>query len=194
MFRKRIDLLFSAAVVVLLAWTVWEARVWPVHSRIFPWSVGIGVLLLALAQLVSAARGVIRSGRPEGVDAVSGAISDGRENQEASAPAAPRDAPPHQQARRRIVVICSWILVFFAGVWLLGFRVGSFVLTAAFLRWGAAERWRVSLAAAGVSYLFFLVVFYLILQVPLPAGLLAESLGVDSLDDYAIRSLRSLAR
>lgn len=194
MSRKKTDLLFSTLVVLLLAWVVWEARAWPIHSRIFPWSIGIGVLLLALAQLACAARGAIRPSRSESDDAAPGLVSDARESRDASAPAVAKDAPPDQLVRRRFGVICSWILVFFAGVWLLGFRVGSLVLTAAFLRWGAAERWKVSLVAAGVSYLFFLLVFYLILQVPLPAGLLAESLGVDSLDDFAVRSLRSLAR
>lgn len=194
MSRKRIDVLFSALVVVFLAWAVWEARAWPLHSRIFPWSIGIAVLLLALVQLASAARGAIRTDRSGAVDAAPGPNLGRREAQGVHSPATEERALAHRLARRRVVVMCSWILVFFLGVWLLGFRVGSFVLTAAFLKSAAAEGWSVSLSAGAVSYLFFLLVFHWLLQVPLPPGALAESMEADSLDAYALRAFRDLIR
>ena len=163
MSPKRIELLFSALIVLLLAWGLWTARTWPVHSRIFPWSIGFGVLLLALAQLIRSVREVIRSTGGSDV--------------------------PDDAVRRRVLVMCGWILVFFLGIWLLGFRVGSFLLTLAFLRFGASESWRVSVSAGGVSYLFFLLVFHFALQVPLAPGLLTESLGLESLDTYLISRL-----
>lgn len=190
--RTRIELLFSLLVVVLLVWVIWETRAWPAHSRIFPMTIGIGVLLLALAQLAASARHAIRSGPSESIGAaapVEAPAEQGssRENVEDGA----RAGTP---ARRSAVVMCGWVVLFFLGIWLLGFRVGSFVLTAAFLKLAASEGWGVSLAAGAVSYFFFLVVFHWILQVPLPVGLLAESLGADSLDDYALRSFRNLLR
>ena len=101
---------------------------------------------------------------------------------------------PDEVVRRRVLVMCGWILVFFLGIWLLGFRVGSFLLTLAFLKFGASESWRVSVVAGGISYLFFLLVFHFALQVPLAPGLLTESLGMDSLDAYLINGLVNLFR
>ena len=168
MSPKRIELLFSALIVLLLAWGLWTARTWPVHSRIFPWSIGSGVLVLAVVQLIGSVRGVI--GATVGLTL------------------------PDEVVQRRVLVMCGWILVFFLGIWLLGFRVGSFLLTVAFLKLGASESWRVSVAAGGISYLFFLLVFHFALQVPLAPGLLTESLGLESLDTYLINRLMNLAR
>lgn len=189
--RTRIELLFSLLVAVLLGWMIWEARAWPMHSRIFPTTIGVGVLLLALAEVVASARRAIRVAPSYGTDAAAPEVRAGQRTSQDRGEDVSRAEPSR---RGRALVMCGWVVVFFLGVWLLGFRVGSFVLTAVFLKLAASEGWGVSLAAGAVSYLFFLVVFHWILQVPLPAGLLAESLGADSLDDYAIRSFRNLLR
>lgn len=195
MSPKRIELLFSALIVLLLVWALWTARTWPPYSRIFPWSIGFGVLFLALAQLIRSVREVIRAGsyaRDE-IDATT-APPDGehRRRQTASKGATGGSDLPDEVVRSRVLVVCSWILVFFLGIWLLGFRVGSFLLTLAFLRFGASESWGVSVAAGGISYLFFLLVFHYALQVPLAPGLLTEALGMDSMDTYLINRLMNL--
>ena len=197
MSPKRIELLFSALIVLLLGWGLWTARTWPVHSRIFPWSIGLGVLVLAVAQLIGSVRGVIGAGSSarDEIDATTDS-SDGehRRMQTASKEAMGGLNLPEDVVRRRVLVMCGWILVFFLGIWLLGFRVGSFLLTLAFLKFGASESWRVSVTAGGISYLFFLLVFHFALQVPLAPGLLTESLGMDSLDAYLINGLVNLFR
>lgn len=193
MSQKRIEFLFSILVVVFLGWVLWEARVWPLHSRIFPWSIGTVVLGLALAQLISSVRKVMHDGMSAGMNTVPPQNRTAREMEDAGQVAESEDALPlDRSTRRRMVAMCSWILVFFLGVWLLGFRVGSFVLTAGFLKLAAFERWSVSLVAGGVSYAFFLLVFHLLLQAPLPPGLLAEALGLNSLDHYFVRGISSL--
>lgn len=176
MSRKRIEFLFSAVIVFLLGWALWEALAWPLHSRVFPWSIGLGVLVLALAQLVGSARRLAGASPPRVDDKDATTISEDFTGLD-------------RLVQRRVIVICSWILAFFLGIWLLGFRVASFLLTLAFLRFSASESWGVSMVAAGTSYLFFLLVFHLVLQVPLAPGFLADSLGLDSLDDYLITPL-----
>lgn len=196
MSQRRIELLFSILVVVFVGWILWEARVWPVHSRIFPWSIGAVVLGLALVQLVSSVRRMMPDGMFPGMSTISPHQDRrARERQNARQLMASEDALPLEKSvRRRMVAMCSWILVFFLGVWLLGFRVGSFILTAGFLKLAAFERWSVSVTAGGVSYVFFLLVFHFLLQVPLPPGLLAEALGLDSLDHHVVRGFSSLFR
>jgi hypothetical protein len=94
--------------------------------------------------------------------------------------------------QRRVITIQAWIVVFFLGIWLLGFKVGALVLTFAFLRLAANERWGLSAAFAVMSYLFFLVVFDFALQVPLGAGLIADYFELNSLDMYLVKPFLGL--
>jgi hypothetical protein len=199
MQRPRLDLLFSALIVLLLLWVVWEARDWPFRTRLFPWMLGIPVLGLALLQLGVAAwhSGVAR-----------------RAGSVAPPPAAPLAAPPSapapvwppmaaamaapveppaasdpRQARARALGIIAWMLVFFAAIWLFGFRWGASAATVVFLRFYAREAWSTSLALGLGMYLFFLVVLEAGLSVPLPAGLIPQALGIGALDVAPVATL-----
>ncbi len=189
MSQKKIELILSLLIVGLLAWLLWEARAWPPHARLFPWSVEFSVLGLAVAQLGVAFWNIFRAG-----PAFKGADSDqarpavsGEEGSRSRQGDADRKATHH-----RVITMQVWITVFFLGIWLLGFKVGSFVLSFAFLKLAAKERWGISIAFAVMSYLFFLVVFDLALHVPLGAGLIAEYLELNSLDMYLVKPLLSL--
>ena len=76
------------------------------------------------------------------------------------------------------------------GVAVLGFRVGSGLLTLAFLKFGASESWKLSLAISLGTYLFFYLLFVQALAIHLPNGLLADALGMDSFDDYLFDPIR----
>lgn len=184
MFRKKIETLFSLLIVGLLAWLLWEARAWPPHARLFPWSVEFCVLGLAVAQLGMAFWSIFRA-----EPAVKGADSD-----QARPAVSGEEASRSRQGdadrkvtRRRVIVMQGWIVVFFLGIWLLGFKVGSLFLTFAFLKFTASEKWSVSAALAVGIYLFFLIVFDIALKVPLGNGFVADYFGLDSLDSYIIR-------
>ena len=189
MFRKKIELIFSVLVVAMLAWALWEARAWPPQSRFFPWSVGISVLCLALVQLGIAVRNMFRS-EPALQEAVSHNAQSFGPNEEANG--SRQGNGDRNVTRRRVIIIQGWIVVFFLGIWLLGFKVGALVLTFAFLRLAANERWGLSAAFAVVSYLFFLVVFDFALQVPLGAGLIADYFELNSLDMYLVKPFLGL--
>lgn len=191
MFRKKIELIFSLLIVGLLAWVLWEARAWPPQSRFFPWSVGISVLCLALVQLGIAVRNMFRS-EPAVEEAVShDAQSSG--NGEEGSRSRQGDAD-RKVTGRRVIVMQVWVAIFFLGIWLLGFKVGAFVLTLVFLKLAAKERWEISAAFAVMSYLFFLLVFDIALKVPLATGLIAEHFGLDSPDMYLVKPILSALR
>jgi hypothetical protein len=156
---------------------MWEVRLWPPQSRLFPWSVGLSVLCLALVQLGIAVRNLFKSEPTVPYPARFSAQGE--------------DSHSSRQLevvkRRRITTIYGWIVIFFIGIWLLGFKVGALVLTFAFLRLAADERWWMSAAFAVTSYLFFLLVFDFALQVPLGAGLIADYFELNSLDSYLLK-------
>jgi hypothetical protein len=148
--------------VFLLVWLVWEARDWPFRTRLFPWAIGIPALGLALVQFGLALWNAFRQRVAPEVD------GDG------------------ELLRRRTLSISAWTLAFAAGFWLFGFKVGGLVLSPAFLRLQARESWKMSALYGLAVYLFFLVGFEMALGFPLPAGVIAPSLGLQSFDWYVV--------
>jgi Tripartite tricarboxylate transporter TctB family len=133
--------------------------------------VGFTVLALALIQVLVALRTALKEGRPAGQNrshAVSGGASAGG-NQSVSENSL-RTADP----RRRLLTICSWVVGFLLGIWLLGFKLGSLCLTFLFLKFTAREKWIISIAIAVGTYLFFWLVFDIALKVPLDKGLISD--------------------
>jgi hypothetical protein len=59
-------------------------------------------------------------------------------------------------------------------------------MTLAFLKLEARETWRLALAIAVGSYLFFVVVFAYGLNFRFPAGWIADALDMDAFDSYLL--------
>lgn len=181
MSRKKIDFLFSALVVLFLIWALWEARNWPGHSRLFPWSLGFIVLSLALTQLGVAWRGITGEGRTDHIarknslddigEGPSGAVNDD--------PVSKETFVTTDTTRQRVITICCWIVGFFIGIWLLGFKLGSLCLTLVFLKLTAHEKWMLSTVMAVATYLFFWLVFDIMLKAPLGSGFLGDYFGLN---------------
>jgi hypothetical protein len=178
--RSKIDFLFSALVVLFLIWALWEARNWPGHSRLFPWSLGFIVLSLALTQLGLAWRGIVREGRTDPIGGRKGLDDIGKSpSGAANDPVVQKLLVTPDTARQRIITICCWIVGFFIGVWLLGFKLGSLCLTLVFLKFTAHENWILSTLMAVATYLFFWLVFDIMLRAPLGAGFIGDYFGLN---------------
>lgn len=189
MSPKRIELTVSILIVLFLIWVLWEARGWPIHSRLYPWSIGFSVLALAVAQLGLSIRNFLRSelalpglanrfshthpgAAMEKVEAahVSTGTDDWGIGQQPEAIAEPAIA------HGRVIAMYGWTIAFFLGIWLLGFKIGCLLLTLAFLRLAANERWMISATLSVGNYLFLLFVFDYGLAMPLFPGLIVESI------------------
>ena len=194
MSRKKSECLFSAVIVLFLVWVLWEPQNWPAPARLFPWSLGFSVLALALIQFLAAGRAVIREIRTGSAAQVKdelaqdtvgfhdhhGAGDEAATPTVAMNPPAPAHATPApERAGQRVVTVCAWIVVFFLGIWLVGFKFGSFFLTIAFMKFAAKEKWPISAAMALGTYLFFWLVFDIGLKLPLGNGLIADYFSLD---------------
>jgi hypothetical protein len=178
--RNRIDFLFSALVVFFLIWALWEARNWPGHSRLFPWSLGFIVLSLALTQLGLAWRGIAKEGRIDHIGGKNGSDDIGRSSSgAANDPVSQKMLVTLDTARQRVITICCWIVGFFIGIWFLGFKLGSLCLTLVFLKFTANENWTLSTVIAVASYLFFWLVFDIMLKAPLGSGFIGDYFGLN---------------
>ena len=178
MSRNKIDFFFSVLVVLFLIWALWEARNWPAPSKLFPWSLGFIVLTLGLIRLGVAWRDALKESRTD-------AFGEKGANDATRSPNAATNGPVSQNlpvtqdtARQRAITICCWIVGFFIGISLLGFKLAALCLTFAFLKFTAKESWTLSTAIAVATYLFFWLVFDVTLRTPLGSGFIEDYFGL----------------
>ncbi|MFN0071925.1 MAG: hypothetical protein ACKVVP_10615 [Chloroflexota bacterium] len=201
MLQRKFEIVFSAAIVMMAAYWVWEARNLPPRVQLVPWTIGLPVLALSVMQLVAS----VRSLRAPAVAGNTGAdvlpSTGGLDLSSADAVAAtataelavaePEVAP--EVARQRGLQMFIWILGFFAAIMLLGFRVGAPVATFLFLHLASHERVKLSLTFAFVTYAFLLAAD-LSHSVTLSTGMIAQSLEMESFDAYLINPIVRLIR
>ncbi|HEV8472849.1 MAG TPA: tripartite tricarboxylate transporter permease, partial [Methylomirabilota bacterium] len=150
---------FTAVVVILFAWSLWESRGFGPRAGLFPWVVCGAGLVLALAQL---ARDLIaRRDPPSGEAGVAEDIG-----------------VPADVARWRTREICLWIVGFWVALWLLGFSFATLIMTFLYLRISAREGWLLSSVLAACAFAFVYGLFERALVVPFPTGLLLAWLGL----------------
>lgn len=180
MHRARNDVLISAFLVLLFIWVVWEAREWPFLTRFFPLAIGFPALALALVQFgIAFWKAFCRRVDPE----VGGIQGEPGEKVEAG------EMLDAELIRRRTLSISAWTLAFALGLWLFGFKVGGLLMSPAFLRFQARESWKTSILYGLGVYLFFFGGFEMALEFPLPPGLIAKSLGLQSFDWYLVNPI-----
>jgi hypothetical protein len=153
MTRSFQDIAFTILLMVVIGVAVWDAQKWEIKARLFPWVIGIPLLgMLAVLLAVQLARH-LRDADPSG-----GGL--------------PTDAA----ARRRAYAIIGWLLGFLAAIWVLGFPVGGTLGTLVFLKFGAHEKWPISLAISAGTAIFFVLMING-LNTPFPRGTLFELVG-----------------
>jgi hypothetical protein len=155
--RSKWGMLFSAAIVGMLAAALWGSRDFGFRAGLFPWAIGIPVLALATVLLVLQLAG--REGRPENHLMESDVRI------------------PADVVARRTAGILGWIVGYLAAIWLLGFTLGGTLCTFLALKYGGRERWPITIAmTAGVAaFVYFL--FERVLHVPFPPGAISVWLG-----------------
>jgi putative tricarboxylic transport membrane protein len=154
MTRSVQDIAFTILLMVVIGVAVWDAQKWEIKARLFPWVIGIPLLgMLAVLLAVQLARHL------RDADLSGGGIA--------------MDAT----ARRRAYAIIGWLLGFLAAIWVLGFPIGGTLGTLAFLKFGAREKWPISLAISAGTAIFFVLMING-LNTPFPKGTLVELVGI----------------
>jgi len=87
--------------------------------------------------------------------------------------AAEPEIPP-AVAIHRTAQICFWIVSYFLAIWLLGFSYAVPSMMLAYLKFGAAENWRLSLVLTICGWAFYYFLFEYSLNIPFPPGLVFE--------------------
>jgi Tripartite tricarboxylate transporter TctB family len=162
--KNRTHVIFILLFAFFFAFFVYEAREWRLQARLYPYAIGIPMLVLAVIYAFLELRGKSKAApSSEG-----GAPADFRFTQ----------TQDPALARARTINIFSWIFAFFAAVWLFGFSFSVAALLFLYLKFQGREGWVLSIALTAAGWLCFWALFVRLLNLPFPDGQLLLWLGL----------------
>jgi hypothetical protein len=159
--------LFSFCALVFFCVFVYLAQEWRMQARLYPWAIGIPMVILAIAQVILDLKGVKAKQSDDG------------------APPTPmdfqftKDIDP-ATAKKRAIIMFSWLFGFFALIWLLGFPIAIPLMMFAYFKFQGGESWVLSTTLTVIAWLFFYGLFVKLLTLPFPEGLIITWLGLNA--------------
>ena len=140
------------------------AQDWRMQARLYPWTIGIPMLILAIVQVILDLKG---------------------HKAKASADATPMDFQFTKDidpvtARKRTFIMFGWLVGFFFAIWLLGFPIAITLMMFTYLKFQGRESWGLSIALTVIAWFFFWGLFVKLLHLPFPEGLVITWLGLDA--------------
>ncbi|HEX6767809.1 MAG TPA: tripartite tricarboxylate transporter TctB family protein [Candidatus Binatia bacterium] len=156
--------LFSLIVLIFFCVFVYEAREWRMQARLYPYAIGIPMLICAIIQFILDLKGV------KAKESADGAPMDFQfTGQKEMDPAV---------VKRRTITMFSWMLGFFLMIWLLGYVIAIPVMVFSYLKFQSNESWMLSTTLTVIAFVFFYSLFVKLLTLPFPEGLLITRLGL----------------
>jgi hypothetical protein len=153
--------LFSLCALVFFCVFVYQAQEWRLQARLYPWAIGIPMLILAIAQVILDLKGVTAK---------------------QSADATPMDFQFAKDidpvtAKRRTITMFAWLAGFFLAIWLVGFPIAIALMMFTYLKFQGKESWTISIALTVIAWLMFYGLFVKLLTLPFPEGRLITWMG-----------------
>ena len=153
----RPGMLFTLGVMVVAAYAVYASRDWSLGTGLFPWFVGIPVLVLAVIQMILDTYQSFQPAKAEQTDTgdlqVDMSMGMG-------------------VVTRRASGYFGWLLGLFFGIIIFGFFISIPLFTLLYLRFQAKEGWLLSSGFSLGAFLFCVSLFHNILHVHWPKPLL----------------------
>jgi hypothetical protein len=154
--------LFSLCALIFFIVFVYHAQDWRLQARLYPWAIGIPMLILAFVQVILDLKGYKAKETSDG---------------------APVDFQFTQTidpvtARKRALTMFGWLLGFFVLIWLLGFEYGIPLMVFGYLKFQSKESWLLSITLTVAAFMFFWILFVKLLTLPFPQGLIFTWLGL----------------
>ena len=154
--------LFSFCALIFFCVFVYLAHDWRPQARLYPWVIGIPMLFLAVAQVIFDLKGV---------------------QAKKSDDATPMDFQFTQEidpvtAKKRAIIMFSWLVGFFLLIWLLGFPIGIPLMMFCYLKFQGEEPWVLSIALTIIAWVCFYALFVKLLTLPFPEGLIITWLSL----------------
>ena len=159
--KVRPQAIFSFIFLIFFIVFVYQAYEWRLQARLYPWAIGIPMIILAIIQVIFDLKGVERKQQDDAP------VMDYQFSQ----------AVEPKLARRRAITMFGWLFGFFVAIWLLGFSVTIPLMVFTYLKIQSNEKWAISIILTVLAWLFFYFLFVKLLTLPFPEGLIFTWLG-----------------
>ena len=155
--------IFSFCALIFFCVFVYMAQDWRLQARLYPYAIGIPMLILAIVQVILDLKGV---------------------KAKQSSDATPMDFQFTKDvdpiiARKRAITMFAWLIGFFLLIWLVGFPIGIAVMMFTYLKFQGRESWTLSILLTVIAWLCFWGLFVRLLHLPFPDGLVLTWLGIE---------------
>lgn len=156
--------LFTLVVLIFFCVFVYQAKDWRMQARLYPWAIGIPMLICAVVQFILDLKGV--------------------KTKESSSDGAPMDFQfqqadiPDDVARKRTITMFAWMFGFFAMIWLVGYVIAIPMMVFGYLKFQSSEKWGLSIMLTAIAFVAFYALFVKLLNLPFPDGALQTMLGL----------------
>jgi len=155
--------LFSLVALIFFCVFVYNAQEWRLQARLYPWAIGIPMLILAVIQFVMDLKGVKAK---EAADAPMDFQFSGQ-----------KELPP-DVVRKRTITMFAWMFGFFAMIYFLGYVIAIPLMIFTYLKFQSNENWVLSTTLTVVAFIFFYSLFVKLLNLPFPDGMIQTWLGI----------------
>jgi hypothetical protein len=159
--KVRPQAIFSFVFLIFFIVFAYMAKDWRLQAKLYPWVIGIPMVILALVQLILDLKGIERKQQ----DAAPVDFQFAQTNVEPAV------------AKRRAITMFSWFFGFFFAIWLLGFSITIPLMVFTYLKIQSNEKWLLSLTLTAIAWVFFHVLFVRLLTLPFPEGMIFTWLG-----------------
>ena len=159
--KVRPQAIFSFLFLIFFIVFAYMAKDWRLQARLYPWVIGIPMVILALVQVILDLKGVERK-------------------QQDAAPVDFQFAQATLEpgvAKRRAITMFAWFFGFFFGIWLIGFSLTIPLMVFGYMYIQSKEKLWLTLTLTAIAWLFFWSLFVKLLTLPFPDGMIFTWLG-----------------
>jgi hypothetical protein len=153
---------FVTILIGILAWALWDSKGFGFRAGLFPWAIGYPLIVLCVLQLALTLMGKDRAAH----------VATMADFESGGEPELTREV-----TNKRTGAICSWIIVYYIAIWLVGFSYAVPLMIFTYLKFGASEKWPITLILTAVGWAFFYLLFEYSLNIPFPPGSIFEWLA-----------------
>jgi hypothetical protein len=163
--KIRAAAIFSVCAFIFFCVFVYQAHEWRMQARLYPWAIGIPMLILAAIQVILDLKGVKTKQSTDG------------------APPTPMDFQFTKEiepaiAKKRAITMFAWLFGFFIAILLVGFSIAIPLMMFTYMRFQGKESWVLSLVLTVIAFTCYYLLFVKVLNLPFPEGLLLPWLGL----------------
>jgi len=154
--------IFSICALIFFIVFVYQAVGWRMQARLYPFAIGIPMIILAIIQVILDLKGIEH--KPD--DNVTPMDFQATKTVEPAI------------AFKRTVNMFSWFFGFFFGCWLVGFSITIPIIVFSYMYFHGKEKLWLSATLTVIAFVFYYFLFVRLLNLPFPDGQVQTWLGL----------------